>query len=319
MKRAVLVGIDDYDNFSNLGGCVADVKALAPLLEENEDDRDLVNFGVEAITTDHGPVGRDTLMQAVQRCFAPGPDVALFYFSGHGSDGGGSDVALCASDGSSTLPGVQLSDIMAVIAKSKVKQCFVVLDCCFAGSGNLPQFGVEGKFLPLGTTVLAASRGDQVALEMGGRGRFTSLLCAGLEGAAANIVGRVTAASLYAYLESYAGVFDQFPVYATNVDRLVHLRTAEPDISPQDIRRLAAHFVDVYVQFPLSPEFEDTVEGHDPDKADIFKLLQRARAVKLVRPVGFAHMYDAAMQSGSCELTPLGRHYCELVHQRKPL
>ena len=40
MKRAVLVGIDDYDQFSNLGGCVADVKALAPLLEENGDEGD---------------------------------------------------------------------------------------------------------------------------------------------------------------------------------------------------------------------------------------------------------------------------------------
>ena len=42
MKRAVLVGIDDYDQFSNLGGCVADVKALAPLLEENGDEGDFV-------------------------------------------------------------------------------------------------------------------------------------------------------------------------------------------------------------------------------------------------------------------------------------
>jgi len=99
----------------------------------------------------------------------------------------------------------------------------------------------------------------------------------------------------------------------------VHLRTAEPDISRRDIRTLANLFPDVYIQFPLSPKFEDTQEGFDPEKATTFKVLQRARGVKLVRPVGHDHMYDAAMQSGACELTPLGRHYCQLVHERKPL
>jgi hypothetical protein len=38
MKRALLVGIDEYRQFNNLGGCVNDVRALEPLLAKNEDD-----------------------------------------------------------------------------------------------------------------------------------------------------------------------------------------------------------------------------------------------------------------------------------------
>lgn len=319
MRRAVLVGIDHYDNFDALGGCVADVEALTPLLEENGDDHDLVNFGIEALTSECGPVSADALRNAVNRCFAPGPDVALFYFSGHGVDRGGADVTLCTSDGTLANPGLPLSAIMAVIAKSEVKHRFVFLDCCFSGPGTLTGLGIDCKFLPLGTTILAASRGDQAALETGGRGRFTSLLCAGLEGGAANVVGRVTASSLYAYVAAYAGAFDQLPAYATNVDRLVNLRTAAPAITQTDIRSLAEIFRDVFIQLQLSPEFEPTFADHDPEKAKVFKLLQRAQAVRLLRPIDFTYMYDAAMQSGRCELTPLGRHYCSLVHQNKSL
>ena len=42
-------------------------------------------------------------------------------------------------------------------------------------------------------------------------------------------------------------------------------------------------------------------------------LLQRCRAAKLVEPVGEDHMYYAAMNSRSCALTPLGRHYWRMA------
>jgi hypothetical protein len=37
MKRALLIGIDDYRNLPPLRGCVNDVNALLSLLESNED------------------------------------------------------------------------------------------------------------------------------------------------------------------------------------------------------------------------------------------------------------------------------------------
>lgn len=45
-KRALLIGIDQYDTFGSLTGCVADVKALAPLFEFNADATKTRNFGL---------------------------------------------------------------------------------------------------------------------------------------------------------------------------------------------------------------------------------------------------------------------------------
>ena len=38
MKRALLIGIDEYDRFGGLDGCVNDVNMLEPLLSRNDDD-----------------------------------------------------------------------------------------------------------------------------------------------------------------------------------------------------------------------------------------------------------------------------------------
>jgi hypothetical protein len=44
---------------------------------------------------------------------------------------------------------------------------------------------------------------------------------------------------------------------------------------------------------------------------------QRYRAATLVDPVGEEHMYYAAMNSTSCQLTPLGRHYWHMAEERR--
>nr|MBA3287889.1 caspase family protein [Acidimicrobiia bacterium] len=51
--------------------------------------------------------------------------------------------------------------------------------------------------------------------------------------------------------------------------------------------------------------------AHEQD----FLLLQRCRGARLVEPVGVEHLYFAAMQSASCRLTPLGRHYWRMARE----
>ena len=58
MKRALLVGIDQYDRFSSLDGCVNDVNALEPLLSRNDDDSP--NFDCQKRTSATGGVTRDS-------------------------------------------------------------------------------------------------------------------------------------------------------------------------------------------------------------------------------------------------------------------
>jgi hypothetical protein len=66
--------------------------------------------------------------------------------------------------------------------------------------------------------------------------------------------------------------------------------------------------------FPLSPEHEPEAEPHVIEKEAIFRDLQRLRNAGLVMPIDEEHMYFAAMHSGNCALTTLGRYYWRLVN-----
>src|SRR3954452_18121634 len=103
MKRALLVGIDDYASFNSLSGCVNDVDALEPLLARNEDGSP--NFDCQKRTTTTGGGSRDDLLGSIAGLLGGGADVALLYFAGHG-DGRTSDVALVTQDGTERTPGV---------------------------------------------------------------------------------------------------------------------------------------------------------------------------------------------------------------------
>ena len=234
MKRAVLVGIDDYQNFPPLRGCVNDVNALLPLLETNEDGGP--NFECHAHTSPAEYIGRRQLLEAIDTLVGPGPEVALFYFAGHGMPER-NDVVLVTQDGASPDLGVSLSQVLGAVQESEVSEVIIVLDCCFSGNaGSLPQLGKNVAALREGLAILTASRGDQTSRELT-RGLFSTNLCAGLAGGAADVLGNVDVASLYAYLSGSFGAFDQRPTLKANVDRLHTLRicsSAVPMPSLQD-------------------------------------------------------------------------------------
>lgn len=171
MKRALLIGIDDYDSFSSLAGCVNDVDAVEPLLFRNEDGTP--NFDCQRRTSATEKVTRDALLISVQALLAPGADIALMYFAGHGASHA-DDVSLCTVDGTEQTPGVALSQILGIVQNSQVGEVIVVIDCCFSGAaGGVPQLGSASAVLREGVSILAASRGDQPAAETPqGRGAF---------------------------------------------------------------------------------------------------------------------------------------------------
>lgn len=313
MKRALLVGVDDYANFSPLGGCVNDVHAIEPLLARNEDGT--VNFDCQVRVT-RDAVTRDALISDVQALLGPGADVALLYFAGHGS-GEGNDVALCAYDGTQMTPGVPLSQILGYVRSSSVREVIIVLDCCFSGAaGGVPQLGPDLAVLRSGVTILAASRGDQTSAEtVAGRGVFSTYLCGGLEGGAADVMGKVTVAGLYAYLDESFGPWDQRPVLRANVDRLHELRRCAAAVLLEHLQRLPELFLTPDYEMPLDPSYEPDADPSHPEHEKDFALLQACRAAKLVEPIDAEHMYFAAMQNKACRLTPLGRHYRAMVEQ----
>ena len=313
MKRALLVGIDEYDRFSGLEGCVNDVNALEPLLRRNDDASP--NFDCQKRTSATGGVTRDALLGDLYALLGGGCDVALFYFAGHGS-GTGTDVALVTEDGTPATPGIAFSEVLAKVAESGVREVIVILDCCFSGAaGGIPQLASSATTLRDGVSILAASRGDQPAAESsGGQGVFSSHLSGGLEGGAADVLGRVTIAGLYSYLDESFGAWDQRPAFKANVDRLHELRSCTPAVPLMELRQICDLFPTPDHVFPLDPSFEPDAEPSDPEHERIFATLQKYRAAKLLQPVDAEHMYFAAMESKACRLTLLGRHYWDVAH-----
>jgi caspase domain-containing protein len=314
LKRAVLVGIDNYQSLPALRGCVNDVNALLPLLASHEDESP--NFECHQCTSPAEYIGRRQLLEAVDTLVAPGADVGVFYFAGHGVRER-NDVVLVAQDGAPPDLGVSFSQVLGAVQESDVSEVLIILDCCFSGNaGSLPQLGPKIAALRDGVSILTASRGDQTSRELT-RGVFSTNLCAALGGGASDVRGRVDSASLYAYLSESFGALDQRPTFKANVDRLHTLRICSPAVPLPDLRRLPKIFTNPDVDLPLDPSFEESHPSATPENMKIMKILQTCRAARLVEPVGTPHLFYAAIESKSCRLTPLGKHYWHLAQQKR--
>ncbi len=312
MRRALLVGIDHYDHVGNLGGCENDARALQPLLSRNEDSSRNLDCRLMV-----GRVTRDDLFAAVQQLLAPGADFALLYFAGHGTPVN-EDVALVSTDGQGSSPGLRFGEVLEFVKNSTVNEVVVILDCCFSGgAGTASLLAGKAAVLRSGVSILTASRADQTSGELNGRGIFSTYLEGALDRGAADVLGHVTVAGLYAYLSESFNAWDQRPTFKTNVDRLHPLRRCKPDVPVATLQRLLTWFPTPDHNFPLDPTYEPDKSKSGlpphPEHEEIFKQLQLCRASKLVEPIKHEHMYYAAMLSLGCRLTPLGRHYWHMA------
>ena len=319
-RKALIIGIDDYQT-APLHGCVNDAKEVASLLKSNEDDSK--NFDVRLETN---ITKKDELSAAVKKLFSGDDEVALLYFSGHGTTHDDGEY-LCTPDYTKDFPGVKLSDISTWIVKSKCKNKIVILDSCFSGGmGNNPIMA-DCAELAKGVTILSASKSTECSMECNGHGVFTSLLIGALKGGAADLLGNVTLGSIYAYIDKALGTWEQRPVFKTNVQEFISLRKVKAPIACKDLKALKDLFATPVESFPLNPSFEftnDPEEKHSylkpfaiKENVDKLKLLQRLERVGLVEPVGTDHMYFAAMESKTCKLTPLGQYYLLLAQKER--
>lgn len=325
MRKALIVGIDYYHQIRALSGCVNDAHNMRSVIERHADGS--VNFATPKILTANGPtsaISRTELKDSIRELFAGDSDIALLYFAGHGhiEDTGG---YLCASDCKTGDDGLPISEIMTLANKSNAKNKIIILDSCHSGIAGGRNDSSSLAEIKDGMTILTASTADQYAAEVegGGSGLFTNLLVDALSGAAANLVGDVTPGSIYAHIDQSLGPWAQRPVFKTNVKTFVSLRKVVPPIAMTDLRSIANLFPHAGFQFKLDPSFEPersceqnsdpTIPKPDPKNTATFAILQKFVKVNLLRPVDAPHMWHAAMQSKSCELTVLGEHYRQLV------
>lgn len=310
MRRALIVGIDHYAAHP-LTGCVNDAQILAGLLERHENgDR---NFDCRLLLSGGEKVDRPTLRQALRELFAFPADLALLHFSGHGTvnDLGG---FLVTQDARQYDEGVAMSEVLQLANEAtSVKEVVILLDCCHSGAfGNAPHVNNQAT-LREGIAVLTASRSTQPAIEVNGRGVFTSLIAAALCGGAADVLGKVTVGSVYAYVDQILGAWDSRPLFKAHVASLTPLRHCNPIVPASIIRLLPDLFPKPDFIYPLDPSFEPSAEPFEHPNEEIFGKLQLLRDARLLVPHGSSHLYFAAMESKGCRLTPLGRFYRDLA------
>lgn len=321
MKKALVVGINAY-TFAPLHGCVRDATEISDLLKENEDHT--LNFDV-LLQTDISKKSR--LRELVTELFKGNHDTVLFYFSGHGmiTELGG---FLVTPDHRNYDEGISMNDILTLANKSPSTNKIIILDCCHSAAITAPEL-IPGSIghINEGITILTASKRDEVAMEVKGKGVFTNLLTEALKGGAADINGNITPGSIYAYVDQALGPWEQRPVFKTNVSSFTALRKVSPKLPLDVLRKIIDFFPAVETHYPLDPSYEYT---NNPDtkhtyvqpyanetKIAIFKSLQKMQAAGLVEPVTDEHMYWAAMNGNTCRLTSLGAHYWRLVRERR--
>jgi len=314
MRRALCVGIDNYP-FGPLHGCVSDAERLAALLVSHHDGTP--NFECRKLIAPIGGatdvVTRAKLKQAVEQLFRDRAEVALLSFSGHGSENnlGG---YLVTQDARTYDEGLAMVDVLKLANESRVEEVVVLLDCCHSGNmGSVPAIGNDAAMLREGVSILTASRGDQQSVEVGGGGLFTSLVIDALQGGAADVLGEVTAPAIYSAVEAALGAWDQRPLFKSHVSKVIALRNCEPPIAMETLRALPALFPLPAEDLMLSPEYEESHAQRDDAKVAVFRKLQDLNRVHLVIPIDTKHMYDAAIQSKGCRLTPAGRYYWRLA------
>ena len=177
-NKALIVGIDAYSQ-APLGGCTNDAEEIAKLLETNEDGSP--NFSVKLklnIQT------KAELLKNLHSLFKEGEsDIALFYFSGHGTDEMAGQIV--TPDFNSYDMGISMNDILRLANTSKSRNKIIILDCCYSWKlGDFSAIDSPDAIIGKGVTILTASDRDEVAIEDGitGHGVFTELLIQGLKG-----------------------------------------------------------------------------------------------------------------------------------------
>jgi hypothetical protein len=315
-KRALVVGINNYENVSALNSCVADAESIAEVLSRNADNS--INFECMTLLSPGSErITRAYLRRRWEELFHDFRGDIVFYFSGHGAptDSGG---YLVTQEGTLAAPGLPMDDVVTLANESVASTVLIILDCCFSGAaGNVvglqPNKSSARVLLREGVTILAASRPAQVSMETDSHGVFTELLVGGLRGGAADLRGRVSAASLYGYAESALGAWDQRPLYKSHAARLEPIRCCIPRVTDDEIRAIPLYFPARDFEYKLDPTYEETSPAAIPEHVAIFKAFKRLQLAGLVRPKTGDDLYWAAERSFHAELTELGKFYLVLV------
>ncbi|WP_169312047.1 caspase family protein [Fluviicola taffensis] len=305
-KKALLIGVNEYDYYNRLKGCENDVSMMEEVLQCHE--KGDPNFSISKSLNNTN----ETIKAEISSLLERDATMALLYFSGHGNvtDDGG---FICGSNTSKDNSGVSMDWIIEQINKSIIPEVTVILDCCFAGGiANEESDGTLFTRLRKGVTILAATTENDTATEFLRKGVFTSILYNGLKGAAKDILGHVTAVSLYSNAESILSPWEQRPVFKSFVKQLTPLRFCLPTVRKRILRQMFNEPYFSLKEKSISLDFKSLQdESGKIGKNELFVLASFEKARLLECPDRIP-LLQAIVEGKTCFLSPYGKHVWEL-------
>jgi len=312
--KALIIGINNYDNpKAKLRSCENDATRMHELLTKHENGDS--NFDAHLKLN----ITCEQLRTQIEKLLFPqrAAHHALIYFSGHGyvnTNGG----YLVGRDYTKEDLGVSMEWLIDQLKASSIPHITLIFDCCYAAA--FAQQESEGRLLaslPENVTLLAATRNDDVAQEGPQHGQFTKVLIQGLEGAAADALGRVTSASLYNIADTVLSSWQQRPVFKSYVTEMPVLRNCEPQVTKELLTSLISRaFFKDRKSLQLKPK-DLQVNPSKERSVNRFAQLNAFQQAGLIRCTNNHTVYEAAILSEACEITPMGHFFLELFQKNR--
>ncbi|MEM9807021.1 MAG: AAA-like domain-containing protein [Cyanobacteria bacterium P01_D01_bin.56] len=294
-KYALVIGIDRYDNFSNLKSAAKDAEAVAQLLEQQQYrvtrlPRKLVGENQWAIAPDK-PLTRAGLSKELKSFFlerAKYQDVVL-YFAGHGfrvSDSltGDEEGYLAPSNATKDgQNGIPFDSLNKLISQSELSSLVVLMDCCYAGA----LLEEQQKLLePTQTTLsrkqnsclIAACRDFERAREDKDHGIFTTAVLKGLSAENA-VQGTVTSNDLFGFIDRELQSSGQEVIHAGMGSAIAIAHYPEQTLSTLETSNKTARVFISYRSQP--PDSELAEEFYEALQAKGHEVFMAAESIRL--------------------------------------
>ncbi len=194
-RWAVLVGVNQYDDYDALRLAVEDVTAVRNQLLKSGYDQRRVHLLTDEATEARALPTRNNLLTALRAVAnaTDEDDLLLFYYSGHGDAEDGQSY-LVARDGRRAAlsdTAVSLRRVEEILRSAKARGKIIVIDACRSGA-DIGSKGFSDEFIRRvfeqaeGLAILASCKQGELSWEDRniGQGVFTSFLLDALTGAA---------------------------------------------------------------------------------------------------------------------------------------
>ncbi len=325
MKKALIVGIDHYDNaLQNLDGSVKSSKNIATLFARNYDGNDAVsepNFNCKLLvssTQKEKKITRRILKENIKNLFEDEEsDIALLYYSGYGFENslGG---YLATQDSEEHDEGVAFNDVMIYANNSNIKEIIIILDFFYIKPQDKFNIGfTEAALLRKGVSILTSCtvlKTNETNME---ESCFSKSIQSTLKGGHTDIFGHIRITDLYEQAERILTPLGQETMFKTNSTRLSALRKIIPQVPYGILKKMIVHFHGPNYRFPLDPEHVPSQGLEIVEKQKVYNELQKMAKNGLVEPVNEMHMYYAGVNSTYCKLTERGKQYWELFKKNR--